>query len=81
MDLAVLFRHFSGEAHTLALELEMQEALAQALDPLPVDLVFLQRVPVHLRFNIIKTGRLIYCEDDDFRTDFVSGQSRQFRHR
>ncbi|MCL4424702.1 MAG: nucleotidyltransferase domain-containing protein [Firmicutes bacterium] len=70
VDLAVIFRHFNAEVHTLALEIQMQEDLVEVLDPAAVDLVFLQRVPVHLRFHAIRTAKVIYCEDDDFRTDF-----------
>ncbi|MHB1043092.1 MAG: type VII toxin-antitoxin system MntA family adenylyltransferase antitoxin [Eubacteriales bacterium] len=70
IDLAVIFDDFSNSKHIMALEIEMHDAAADVLKPLEVDLLFLQKAPVYLKFDVIKNGKVIYSRDEDFRTDF-----------
>lgn len=70
LDLAVIFANFDPSVHNLEKEIELQEAVSELLFPLPVDLIFLQKAPVYLQFEVISKGRVIYCTDDNFRTDF-----------
>lgn len=70
IDLAVIFDTFSIVKHDLALEIETQDAFAEILSPLEVDLLFLQKAPIYLKFDVIKNGKVIYCTDEEFRTDF-----------
>lgn len=48
----------------------MLTELEEALSPIEVDLVLLNRAPIVLRYEVISQGTVLYCEDDDFRTDF-----------
>lgn len=48
----------------------MLTELEEALSPIEVDLVLLNRAPIVLRYEVISQGTFLYCEDDDFRTDF-----------
>ncbi|MGB9804957.1 type VII toxin-antitoxin system MntA family adenylyltransferase antitoxin [Desulfofundulus sp.] len=70
IDLAVIFADYSPDIHNLDLEIQLQNAVAENLAPLEVDLLFLQKAPVYLKFNVIKTGKVVYCINDEFRTDF-----------
>jgi predicted nucleotidyltransferase len=70
LDFAVIFSPFSPDKHNLALEIEIHDAFADILKPLEVDLLFLQKAPIYLKFNVIKNGIVIYCTDEEFRTDF-----------
>lgn len=70
IDLAVIFADFSNTKHNLALEIEMKESFAEIIEPLDVDLLFLQKAPIYLKFSVIKNGKIIYCVDEELRTDF-----------
>lgn len=48
----------------------MLTELEEALSLIEVDLVLLNRAPIVLRYEVISQGIVLYCEDDDFRTDF-----------
>lgn len=43
-----------------------------------VDIVILNTVNIELRFQIINQGRVIYCTDDDGRTDFEEKVIRDY---
>lgn len=70
IDLAVIFDDFSNSKYIMALEIEMHDVVADVLKPLEVDLLFLQKAPVYLKFDVIKNGKVIYSRDEEFRTDF-----------
>jgi len=68
-DLAVLFGNHHPDKHNLTLRLVLAEELSQRLGE-QVDLIFLQGAPIFMRYEIITTGRVMFCMDDVFRTDF-----------
>ncbi|GAW93090.1 type VII toxin-antitoxin system MntA family adenylyltransferase antitoxin [Calderihabitans maritimus] len=70
VDLAVLFFPYDPTVHNLDLQVEMEAALSRTLHPLKVDLVFLQKEKITFRFEVISSGKVIYCRDHDERTDF-----------
>jgi len=78
IDLAVIFADFSSTKHDLALEIEMQDTIAGILEPMEVDLLFLQKAPIYLKFSVIKNSKIIYCTDEEFRTDFEEITSRDY---
>ncbi|WP_165610981.1 type VII toxin-antitoxin system MntA family adenylyltransferase antitoxin [Desulfofundulus australicus] len=78
IDLAVIFRTYSPARHNLDLEIEIQDAISEILAPLEADLLFLQKAPIYLRFTVIKNGKIIYCSDEDFRTDFEDMTVRDY---
>jgi predicted nucleotidyltransferase len=78
IDLAVIFDKFSPNKHNLALEIEMNEAITEILTPMEVDLLFLQKAPIYLRFDAISNGKVIYCTNEEFRTDFESITVRDY---
>lgn len=69
-DFAFLFKNFNRKTHNHRLAVNIQMKIEEIFAPVPVDVIFLQNAPVELRFQIIKHGKIIYCEDDNFRTDF-----------
>ncbi|MCF8012174.1 MAG: nucleotidyltransferase domain-containing protein [Clostridiales bacterium] len=69
-DFAFLFKNFNQKKHNHSLAVNIQMKIEEILAPVPVDVVFLQNTPVELRFQIIKYGKIMYCSDENFRTDF-----------
>lgn len=80
IDLAVIFADYSPSTHNLELEIELQNVVSEILAPLEVevDLLFLQKAPIYLKFNVINTAKIIYCVDDEFRTDFEDMTIRDY---
>lgn len=70
VDLAVLFFPYSPDKHNLELLVKMELDISRALQCSNVDLVLLQRERITFKFEVIKTGKVIYCLEDDKRTDF-----------
>ncbi|MEW6662646.1 MAG: type VII toxin-antitoxin system MntA family adenylyltransferase antitoxin [Bacillota bacterium] len=68
-DLGLLFKDYCPARHNIVYRLNLAEELAVVLGA-PVDVVFLQSAPILMRYEVIATGRVIYCIDEDFRTDF-----------
>jgi len=57
--------------------------LAKVLAPLEPDLLFLHSAALSIRFEAVSSGEIIYCADDEMRTDFeymVSGQYMDFSY-
>lgn len=78
IDLAVIFKNFSTTRHDLAMEIEIQDAFTEILVPMEIDLMFLQKAPVYLKFNVIKNGKVIFSSDEEFRTDFEDVTVRDY---
>lgn len=78
VDLAVLFADFPPQGNLLQLEIELQEKLQEVLQPLEVDLVLLQKVPLDLRFTIIRQGQVLYSVNEELRTDFEDVTIRDY---
>jgi len=80
IDLGVIFAGYSPAKHNLEMEIEMQNELSEIFEPLGLepDLVFLQKAPIYLRFAAISTGKVIYCTDNEFRTDFEDVTIRDY---
>lgn len=78
LDLAVVFDSYSPEKHNLDLEIELQDTVSEILAPLEVDLLFLQKAPIYLKFTVIKNGKIIYCSNEEFRTDFEDMTVRDY---
>lgn len=68
-DLDVLLRKYDPTKHN-ALFASTLEVDLQTVTDAKVDILLLQRASIILRFTIIKEGKVIYCVDEDFRTDF-----------
>lgn len=76
-DLAFLFKAYNHQHHNIALAASIQLELEERLKA-PVDVVFLQRVPVALGFEIINKGIVFYSGDEDFRTDLEDRIMRDY---
>ncbi|KJS18504.1 MAG: hypothetical protein VR69_00540 [Peptococcaceae bacterium BRH_c4b] len=63
--------------HDLSMEINTQLAFEEKLRPFSVDLLFIQRMPVNLKFNIIN-GIVIYSRDEEFRTDLEENIVRDY---
>jgi len=70
LDLAVLFSPYSPDKHNLQLLVRLEQDISRTLPFSKVDLVLLQKERITFKFEVIKTGKVIYCLDEDERTDF-----------
>lgn len=70
LDLAVLFFPYSPDKHNLQLLVRLEQDISRTLPFSKVDLVLLQKERITFKFEVIKTGKVIYCLDEDERTDF-----------
>ncbi len=81
VDLAVLLGY--PVKSQVDLYMDLYPRLAEVFSPLEVDLLFLNTAPLPVGFEVISTGQVVYCPDDDRRTDFeyvVSGRYMDFKH-
>jgi len=76
IDLGLLLGD-SGQTKT-KLIIDIQMDIEELFHPTPVDVIILQNAPLEMRFQIIKTGEIIYCRDDEFRTDFEDVTLRDY---
>ncbi|MBE3587431.1 MAG: hypothetical protein IMW93_02540 [Thermoanaerobacteraceae bacterium] len=57
--------------------------LAEIFSPLEVDLLFLNTASLPVCFEALSTGMVVYCADDELRTDFeyaISGRYMDFKY-
>lgn len=80
IDLAVLFAGYRPLRHNLDYLIGLENELSALLVPVKVDLIGLQRTEdIALRFEIISTGIVLYCADDDARSDFEELVMRDYQ--
>lgn len=63
--------------------MDLYPRLAEIFAPLEVDLMFLNSASLPVCFEAIATGAVIYCTNDDRRTDFeyeISGKYMDFKY-
>lgn len=68
VDLAVLLK--PPVDSTTELYFSLYPELSRLFGPREVDLLMLNLAPLPLAFEIISTGKVIYCTDEDARTDY-----------
>ncbi|MFO8033808.1 MAG: nucleotidyltransferase domain-containing protein [Candidatus Bipolaricaulota bacterium] len=83
LDVAVYVSESALSDSPLSYELELESQLESRLRSggisAPLDLRVLNRAPLSFRYEVIKSGIVVYVRDDDLRVDFeVSTISRYF---
>ena len=68
VDLAILLREPAGSITPVYISLYPK--LEEIFSPLEIDLLFLNSATIPMAFEVISTGRVIYCPDAERRTDF-----------
>ncbi|SFR01249.1 type VII toxin-antitoxin system MntA family adenylyltransferase antitoxin [Desulfoscipio geothermicus] len=58
--------------------IKLYPKLSEVFAPFEVDLLFLHSVKVPMRFEVISASKVIYCTDDDLRTDFEDNVTREY---
>ncbi len=76
IDLALLFN--KPPKSNVQRFIELYPKLSEVFAPFEVDLLFLHSVKLPMRFEVISTSRVIYCTDDDLRTDFEDNVTREY---
>lgn len=69
-DIGCLFKKYDPKHHNIDFIVALQMELEEALAPMAVDLLLLDSAPIVLRYEVISGGIVLFCEGDDFRTDF-----------
>ncbi|MGB9662659.1 MAG: type VII toxin-antitoxin system MntA family adenylyltransferase antitoxin [Moorellaceae bacterium] len=80
VDVAVLLAQRKG---IVDLYTRLHPRLEEIFAPLEVDLLFLNLISVPMTFEVISKGKVIYCVDDERRTDFeylVSGLYMDYQY-
>ncbi|MGQ9779488.1 MAG: type VII toxin-antitoxin system MntA family adenylyltransferase antitoxin [Bacillota bacterium] len=77
LDLAVLFVPGLTAEERFWRRVALRETLAEELG-IPVDLVDLAAAPPHLAREVLLTGKLLFCRDDDLRVAAVIKIYRDF---
>lgn len=81
VDLAVLLK--KPVKSQVDLYMSLYASVAKAMAPLEPDLLFLHSAALPVRFEAVSAGEVIYCADDEIRTDFeylVSGEYMDFNY-
>ncbi|MDO7786874.1 type VII toxin-antitoxin system MntA family adenylyltransferase antitoxin [Desulforamulus aquiferis] len=81
IDLAILTKDSAKSLVNIYMKLYPQ--LAELFSPLEVDLLFLKNASLALSLEIISKGKVIYCCNDDIRTDYeyyISGRYMDFSY-
>lgn len=76
VDLALLFS--KPPESNVQRFIELYPKLSEVFAPLEVDLLFLHSAKLPVRFEVISTGKIIYCSDNDMRTDFEDNVTREY---
>lgn len=80
IDFAVLFADFDPSRHHLDYIISLENELSNLLAPTRVDVIGLQAISdIALRFEIISTSEVIYCSDNNARTDFEEVVIRDYQ--
>lgn len=69
-DFGILVLPFDRERHNLAYTTKIGLEIEDAASLNKADVVLLNTASIVMRFEVIKHGQLIYCRDDELRTDF-----------
>lgn len=76
VDIAVLLR--PEAARMRGVELDMIGLVSDALEEDDVSVTLLNRAPLTLQFEIVRTGRLLYLADEVAHADFVESVLKRF---
>ncbi|MCL4424324.1 MAG: nucleotidyltransferase domain-containing protein [Firmicutes bacterium] len=76
IDLAVLLA--TTAKSQVDLFMDLYAPLAKESGGLEVDLMFLNSASLPIRFEVVSTGKLVYCSDTDRLTDFLEDISREY---
>lgn len=78
VDIGVVFGKVFSFNRKLKLYSHLTDTLEQHLQCKPVDVIFMDEVPMELQFEIITTGRLLFSEKESFRVSYETAIQRQF---
>ncbi len=78
LDLAVLMNAKSAPRNTLDLYADLYDIFTQAFPEKKLDIVFLQRAPLELRFDVISHGQVLFESDQQLRLNFEEQTMRQY---
>lgn len=70
VDIAVLFFEPPNDADFWQRWHQLAARIEPVVGTRELDLVFLQRAPLLLQWQVISEGKLLYCADEELRLDF-----------
>lgn len=76
-DLAVLYRPGREPGSIVEARTSLQQRFEELFNR-DVDVVFLHLADIEMRYEIINKGKVVYCTDEEARTDFVDVVFRDY---
>lgn len=73
-DLGVLFR---GRVPSIDVQMVMKAELEELLR-IKADIIFLQKANIKLQFEVIRSGKILFSDDEEYRTDFEESVLRRY---
>ncbi|MBM4046503.1 MAG: nucleotidyltransferase domain-containing protein [Planctomycetes bacterium] len=81
LDVAILLDGAEAKDHSLAVMVEIEQALKQRLGDVSVDVVVLNDASLRFAHEVIATGKLAFARDDEERVDYeVKTELAYFDH-
>lgn len=74
IDIAVIYKEDMDEYDHAGKSIDVSKVFGY----INVDYIDLEKVNVFLQFEILKKGKVIYCEDDKYLTDFMNKVQEQY---
>ena len=78
LDFGILLSHQMAKKKSLDKQLEFVGVFTESLKTEEVDLVFMNRAPFNVAFQILKTGKLLLCNDRRSLIDFRENVVRSY---
>lgn len=78
LDIGVVFGKVLQFDKKIKIYSYLTEKIEQILEFKPVDVIFMDEVPLELQFEIITHGKLIFCKNDNFRVNYEIGIQRKY---
>lgn len=70
LDLGVLFFPGDERWRDVSTYISLYDALGDGVTGRQVDLILLPKAPLELQYRVLADGIVVYCADDDRRTDY-----------
>lgn len=78
LDIGIVFGKIFQFDDKIKIYSHLTEKIEEILEFKPVDVIFIDEVPLELKFEIITYGKLIFSIDDNFRVNYETDIQRKY---
>lgn len=78
VDLALVFPENDRRYNDLSFIMTLTDLFEKVVPGQRLDLVFLQKSGLQLQYSVLKEGKLLFCADDEARTDYEDRVMRDY---